>query len=310
MSLKRKERRDPVVNVMRRVFSLVVFGLSVAAVVTCVAGHVKVRNSEQGRRPSPPCPCLGPSLFLAEFGLSFPVAVAFNHDNLGVVGEAIDQRDRAGGVGKDGVPVLERQVRRHEQGAVFIAAADDLEEEVGGVGIVGEVANLVDGEEGGPRAVAEAPLKGAGGLLAIEIEQQVRGRDEARAVAGQDDLMDDVLGEHRFAEALGADQEDILGAGKEVEGEDAVEGGAVERGRPVPVPVGDGFEAAEAGGGEPAFDTAALPLLEFGSDEVLEEDGGAPAVAGGAGKDVVEVVGRPQQPEASEVTRQGRRDVG
>ena len=188
---------------------------------------MKVRNSEQGRRPSPPCPCLGPSLFLAEFGLSFPVAVAFNHDNLGVVGEAIDQRDRAGGVGKDGVPVLERQVRRHEQGAVFIAAADDLEEEVGGVGIVGEVANLVDGEEGGPRAVAEAPLKGAGGLLAIEIEQQVRGRDEARAVAGQDDLMDDVLGEHRFAEALGADQEDILGAGKEVEGEDAVEGGAV-----------------------------------------------------------------------------------
>ena len=92
-----------------------------------VAGHVKVRNSKQGRRPSPPCPCLGPSLFLAEFGLSFPVAVAFNHDNLGVVGEAIDQRDRAGGVGKDGVPVLERQVRRHEQGAVFIAAADDLD---------------------------------------------------------------------------------------------------------------------------------------------------------------------------------------
>ena len=180
--------------------------------------------------------------------------------------------------------MLERQVRRHEQGAVFIAAADDLEEEVGGVGIVGEGANLVDGEEGGPRVVAEAPLKGAGGLLAIEIEQQVRGGDEARAVAGQDDLMDDVLGEHRFAEALGADQEDILGAVKEVEGEDAVEGGAVERGRPVPVPVGEGCEAAEAGGGEPAFDTAALPLLELGSDEVLEEDGGAPAVAGGAGR--------------------------
>ena len=59
-----------------------------------VAGHVKVRNSEQGRRPSPPCPCLGPSLFLAEFGLSFPVAVAFNHDNLGVVGEAIRPRRR------------------------------------------------------------------------------------------------------------------------------------------------------------------------------------------------------------------------
>ena len=56
-------------------------------------------------------------------------------------------------------------------------------------------------------------------------------------------------------------------------------------------------------------DVAALKL-QHNRDEVLEEDGGAPAVAGGAGKDVVEVVGRPQQSEASEVTRQGRRDVG
>ena len=76
---------------------------------------------------------------------------------------------------------------------MFIAAADDLEEEVGGVRIVGEVANLVNREQRGPRVVAEAALEGAGGLLTIEIEQQVRGGDEARGVAGQDDLVDDVL---------------------------------------------------------------------------------------------------------------------
>ena len=105
------------------------------------------------------------------------------------------------------------------QGAVLVATADDLEEEVGGVGIVGEVANLIDGEQGGARVVAEAAFEGAGGLLAIEIEQQVRGGDEARAVAGQDDLMDDVLGEHGLAKALGVDQEDVLGAVEEVEGQ-------------------------------------------------------------------------------------------
>ena len=137
------------------------------------------------------------------------------------------------------------------------------------MGIVGEVANLIDGEQGGAWVVAEAALEGAGGLLAIEIEQQVRGGDEARAVAGQDDLMDDVLGKHRLAEALGADQEDVLGAVEEVEGEDAFERGPVERGRPVPVPIGDRLEAAETGGGEPAFDTAAPALLELGGDEVL-----------------------------------------
>ena len=132
--------------------------------------------------------------------------------------------------------------------------------------------------------------------------------DEARAVAGQDDLMDDVLGEHRLAEALGTDQEDVLGAVEEVEGEDPFERGPVECGRPVPV--GDRFEAAETGGGEPAFDTAAPALLEFGSHHVLEERGGTPALAGGAGDHVVEVVGRAREPEASEVTRQARRRCG
>ena len=118
------------------------------------------------------------------------------------------------------------------------------------------------------------------------------------------------FGEHRLAEALGADQEDVLGAVEEVEGEDAFEGGTVERGRPVPVPVGDRFEAAEAAGGEPTFDTAAPALLELGGDNVLEQQGGAPAQAGGTGNDVVEVLGRAQQPEAPEVIHQGRRDVG
>ena len=178
------------------------------------------------------------------------------------------------------------------------------------MGIVGEVANLIDGEQGGACVVAEAALEGAGGLLAIEIEQQVRGGDEARAVAGQDDLMDDVLGKHRLAEALGADQEDVLGAVEEVEGEDAFERGPVERGRPVPVPIGDRFEAAETGGGEPAFDTAAPASSSSVGDEVLEQHGGTPAQAGGAGDTVVEVVGRAREPEASEVTRQARRWCG
>ncbi len=62
---------------------------------------------------------------------------------------------------------LKGQVRGHEQGTVLVAAADDLEEEVGGVGIVGEVANLIDGEQRGARVVAKAALEGAGGLLAI-----------------------------------------------------------------------------------------------------------------------------------------------
>ena len=50
---------------------------------------------------------LRPSGFLRALGITEPVAVAFDRDDLGVVGEPIDQRDGAGGVGKDRVPLLE-----------------------------------------------------------------------------------------------------------------------------------------------------------------------------------------------------------
>ena len=50
---------------------------------------------------------LRPSGFLRALGITEPVAVAFDRDDLGVVREPIDQRDGAGGVGKDRVPLLE-----------------------------------------------------------------------------------------------------------------------------------------------------------------------------------------------------------
>ena len=112
-------------------------------------------------------------MFLREFGLPPPVALPFNRDDFGMVREAVDQRDRTGSVGKDGVPVFEGKIRGDEEWAVRIAPTDDLEEEVGGVGVIGEVPDLIDGEQVGSGIVAQAPLEGAGGLLAVEIEHQI-----------------------------------------------------------------------------------------------------------------------------------------
>src|SRR5206468_6568415 len=80
--------------------------------------------------------------------LSAPVAVAFNEGDVGMVSKPIDERDDAGGVGKDAVPVLEGEVGGDEQRApLFIARVDDFVEEIGGVVVVGEVADLVDAEQ-------------------------------------------------------------------------------------------------------------------------------------------------------------------
>ena len=63
-----------------------------------------------------------------------------------MVGQPVDQGDGARGVGKDGVPVLEGQVGGDQQGAVLVASADDLEDQVRGAGVVGEVAEFVDAQ--------------------------------------------------------------------------------------------------------------------------------------------------------------------
>ena len=111
-----------------------------------------------------------------------------------MVGEPIDEGDGARGVGKDGVPFLKREIGGDHDRALFVAPADDLVEQVGGVGVVGEVADLVDGEEQRARVGAESAFERAGGVLAVEIEEEVRRRDEERGVPGEDGLMDEVLG--------------------------------------------------------------------------------------------------------------------
>jgi hypothetical protein len=55
-----------------------------------------------------------------------------------------------------------------DQAAPFVAPADDLEEEVGGAGLVGQVPDLVDDEQAAGRVVVEPPAEGAGRLLAAD----------------------------------------------------------------------------------------------------------------------------------------------
>ena len=57
--------------------------------------------------------------------------------------------------------------------------------------------------------------------------------------------MDEILGEHRLAEALRGDEDDVLALGDKVEREDAVDGGAMDLLRPGPLEIGHGLEAAD-----------------------------------------------------------------
>ncbi len=62
-----------------------------------------------------------------------------------MVSEPIEQCRNAGGVGKDGIPVLEGTIGGDQNRAAFIAAIDDLVKQIGG----GAKQNAVAGGDGG-----------------------------------------------------------------------------------------------------------------------------------------------------------------
>jgi hypothetical protein len=65
-------------------------------------------------------------------------------DDVGFVGEAVDDGFREAGVGEDLCPFAEREVGRDYQAAAFVALGEDLEDEFGGTVGQFEIAELVE----------------------------------------------------------------------------------------------------------------------------------------------------------------------
>ncbi len=205
-------------------------------------------------------------------GIPAAVAVALDDEDVGVMDDAVDEGGGAGSVGEDGGPLAERQVGGEDEALALVAAAHDLEEEVGVAVVVGEVADLVDHEKTRSRAVvAEALVEGARALLCTEIEEQLGSGDEDYGVAGEDGLVGDVLGDHGLAEALGRDEDDVPRGLQEFEAQGRLDRCAIDALRPVPVEVGHRLEAPEAAPREAALEAAACTLLGLDLDDVEVE---------------------------------------
>jgi hypothetical protein len=81
---------------------------------------------------------LGVALRLAFLGFLGAIGLAVDAHDLGAVHQPVHQRDHAGGVGEDLVPLAEGPVRGQDHGALGrVPAADDLEQQVGGAVRVG-----------------------------------------------------------------------------------------------------------------------------------------------------------------------------
>ena len=72
-----------------------------------------------------------------------PIAGTFEAENVGVMHDPVDHRGRDGLVTEHLAPPPEGEVAREDQGRVFVAARDELEEQVRGVLIERDVADFV-----------------------------------------------------------------------------------------------------------------------------------------------------------------------
>ncbi len=165
-------------------------------------------------RQSAPCSWLGSAalaraLLGAFAGLLEPVGLALDGDDLGVVHEAVDQRNDAGSVGENVAPLGKGAVGGDQRALGLVAARDQLEHQVGMAVGVGQVADLVDHQQLRPGVVAQAAAQGRVAVERAEVAEQLAGAGEQHGVAVDQRLMGDVLRQRRLADAVRADQDDV-----------------------------------------------------------------------------------------------------
>jgi hypothetical protein len=89
-------------------------------------------------------------------------------------------------------------------------------------------------------------------------------------MAVQDGLVEDVFHQHRLAETIWADQDDVGGLADEGEGEDFLDERTIALGGPFPVEVGDRLEDADACIIEPPLEAATRTLRLLDGEQLRE----------------------------------------
>src|ERR1051326_4086498 len=106
-------------------------------------------------------------------GLTEPIALALDGDDVGVVDDAVDERGGAGRVGEDRGPVVEGEIRGEHKALLLVAPAHHLEEQIGVAVIEGEVSYLIDDEQADLGIVLEPIVQRPCRLLRPEVEQEL-----------------------------------------------------------------------------------------------------------------------------------------
>ena len=192
---------------------------------------------------------------------------SLHRDDLGIVDQAIDERDDTGGIGEDLAPFGERSVGGHQGGSFLVTAADQLEHQIGVAVGIGQIPDLVDCQELWPGVVAQAAAQRGVAVECAQIAEQLAGAGEQHRVTADQCLVCDILRQCRLAGAVRADQNHIGCLVEKLECHQRLDGATVAALGPVPVEIAERLEAAEMGGFHATFEAAPRALLFLPGEE-------------------------------------------
>lgn len=211
----------------------------------------------------------GGSRFDAVFGA---VASALNDDGLSVMEHAVQDRGGKGAVVvEDGRPMLVDLVGGQDDGAAFVAAAEDLKEQVGPMRVYGQIAQFIHDQDCGPDVFLQFVGKASGALGGGEVVDGVNRRGETDVVPRQAPGVAQGDAQVGLAQADARNKDCVSLVFNELEAEEVLNLGAVDFRRPSKIELLQSFYHGEAGFLDAPLGGAILAQVRFAFDEAAEE---------------------------------------
>ena len=125
-------------------------------------------------------------VLLSVVGVFHAVGVAVGDDDGGVVQEPVEDADGGGLLGQESAPLFEGPVRADGQGAAFVGAGDEAEQQLGSGVVERGEAEFVEDDQVDPQQGFDDLADGVVGQAAVEGFDEVGGGEVADLVPGVD----------------------------------------------------------------------------------------------------------------------------
>jgi hypothetical protein len=245
-----------------------------------------------------------------DFGLSHearfdlflePIGTAFDIDRRGVMQDTVQDGRGDHRIAEDLVPLGEAPVRSHDQGALLIAAGDELEEQMRAVAIDRDVADLVDDQELGLAVELQPLFDFVFGIGLRQGRDQRHGLGEVGPVALGYGLDAERHRQMRFSYPGRAQEDDVFAVGDEPASGQVFDPLAVDRRLEGEVEVLQRFDERELGHRSADRDVLLLLGGDFPRQQLVEEVGIGHVLLGCFFQTGLELVVDPVQPQVLQV---------